>query len=556
MDQLLFDLDSRERILLRNSAEFKEAIKLSSQSESIPGSDSRATLVLREMFRLNQSILEENELGETLRRIVDAAMELTHARRGVLVVRQRGRLRFLAARSAGRDLDSPDEQVSRTLIERTFEEGVGRISTDARQDVTLDSIASVEELGLRSVICVPMAAKGGKRLGVLYLDNSFEEGVFASDDLELVESFCSQAALAWNSAHRREEIKSLVEELRVANERLEGELLVSRREAARRLGDDGKLLDGIVGASPRMRQLFEVVQVVAPTDIPVLITGESGCGKELVARALHRMSDRTDQPFIAENCGAVPDTLLESTLFGHTKGAFTGAEKDRAGLFELANGGTLFLDEIAELPADMQTRLLRVLQEGEVRPVGGQKVLRVKVRVIAATNRDVHEAIESGRFRRDLYYRLQGAEIDVPTLRDRAEDIPLLVEHFLGRQAGDGQTKTVTPEALKRLVRYPWPGNVRELENEVRRLALMCPASVIGPEYLSPAIWEGRASVGSQSTNVPDEVRPLRSIEQEAILNAMKSFGNHRGKVAKALGVSRSTLYLKLKEMGYGDDGK
>ena len=183
-------------------------------------------------------------------------------------------------------------------------------------------------------------------------------------------------------------------------------------------------------------------------------------------------------------------------------------------------------------------------------------MLRVKVRVIAATNRDVHEAIESGRFRRDLYYRLQGAEIDVPTLRDRTEDIPLLVEHFLGRQAGDAQAKTVTPEALKRLVRYPWPGNVRELENEVRRLALMCPASVIGPEYLSPAIWEGRASVGSQSTNVPDEVRPLRSIEQEAILNAMKSFGNHRGKVAKALGVSRSTLYLKLKEMGYGDDGK
>jgi len=296
-----------------------------------------------------------------------------------------------------------------------------------------------------------------------------------------------------------------------------------------------------------------MIEVVAPTDIPVLITGESGTGKELVARAIYRESRRADRPFVAENCGAVPAGLLESALFGHEKGAFTGADRDRPGLFEMAHGGTLFLDEIAEMPLELQTRLLRVLQEGEVRPIGSRRVLNVDVRIIAATNHNVREAIERGKLREDLFYRLEGAEIQLPPLRERAEDIPLLVEHFLEAASGkEGKPKRVSAETMEKLTRYPWPGNARELENEVRRLSVLAPGEQIGPEFLSPQVREGIARRPRQESEGL-EVRPLKEVERDMILQAMRTFEGHRGKVAEALGVSRSTLYLKLRDIGYVD---
>ncbi len=471
-------------------------------------------------------------------------------------MRKLGRLSIVAARAEEEDLPDPESQLSRTVVERTLEEGVGRLATDAREDLSLRSIASVKELGLRSVICVPLRARRAKVLGALYLDNPFECGVFGSTDLELAESFCAQAALAWAAAERRGELAVVLGKLRSANQQLQDELHLSRRDSARRSQREKKQLQGLIGDSPGMRELFHLVQVVAPTDIPVLVTGESGTGKELVARAVHALSSRVHRPFVAENCGAVPRQLLESALFGYVKGAFTGADRDTPGLFRMADGGTLFLDEIGAMPVELQTRLLRVLQAGEVRPLGASRSVKVDVRVVAATNRDVREAMRKGMFREDLYYRLQGAEILVPPLRDRPEDIPLLIEHFLQVLAKQREPKRVDVAAMERVCRYPWPGNVRELENEVRRLVLLCPVQFIRLEYLSQPIREGVSHRRVPSSEGVREVFPLRIVEQEAILNAMKRFGGHRGKVAEALGVCRSTLYLKLKEMGYlGEDG-
>ena len=549
LDEMIADVPSEFREYYRQRSEIKEALHVSAQAESSRPTDQKAKLALQRVFAFSQEILAESSLEELFRKIVDAAISLTQAQRGVLVLQRHGQLNVLAARADGADVIDPETQMSRTILERTLTEGVARISTDASEDLDLRSIASVDELGLRSVLCVPLSVQRPRLLAVLYLDNAFERGVFESDDLELAESFCAQAALAWEASERRDETAHLVEELREANQRLESELHASRRESSRRARRTRKEFEGIVGDSAAIREVFHLVDAVAPTDIPVLITGESGTGKELVARAIHRLSARASQPFVAENCAAVPGSLLESSLFGYVKGAFTGADRDTRGLFELANGGTLFLDEIGELAPELQSSLLRVLQEGEVRPLGASQPIRVDVRIVAATNRDVRVAIREKRFREDLYYRLQGAEIQVPPLRERSEDVPLLVAHLLKAAATVSEPKTVSVDALERLRNYPWPGNVRELENEVRRMALLSSGSIIGSEYLSPPIRDGEY----QATSRPamNHVRPLKIVEQEAILHAMETFNGHRGKVTTALGISRSTLYLKLKELGY-----
>ncbi|HZN59453.1 MAG TPA: sigma-54-dependent Fis family transcriptional regulator, partial [Planctomycetota bacterium] len=430
--------------------------------------------------------------------------------------------------------------------ERTMEEGKPTISTDAREDLSLKSIASVEDLGLRSVLCVPLHGRR-QMSGALYLDNPFERAVFETEDLEITESFCAQALLALRSAERRRQVAELLRQVRAANRKLDGELRLSRREAERGARASGTSFAGMVGDSAALRKVFQLIDAVGPTDIPVLITGESGTGKELAARAIYRQSLRAQRPFVAENCAAVPAALLESALFGHVRGAFTGADSDRAGLFELADGGTLFLDEVAEMPVELQTRLLRVLQEKEVRPVGSKKTVRVDVRIIAATNRDPRKAIEEGRLREDLFYRLEGAIIRLPALRERPGDIPLLVEHFLRESAGGKLAKRVSPEALERLASYSWPGNVRELQNEVRRIALLSPGEVVRMDALSPQIREEASR--PKKENESARIRPLAEVEREAILEALAATGGHRGKAAAALGVSRSTLYLKLRSI-------
>lgn len=311
----------------------------------------------------------------------------------------------------------------------------------------------------------------------------------------------------------------------------------------------------IVGKTPRMRDIFSLITKVCDFKTTVLILGESGTGKELIARAIHHNSNRRKSPFVALNCGAIPETLLESELFGHVKGAFTDAVSDKAGLFVQADGGTLFLDEIGEMPPFLQVKLLRVLQEGEVRPVGAGSARTVDVRVVSATSRDLARDVAEGRFREDLFYRLNVFSITVPPLRERAEDIPILAGHFLEKYGERfGKTgATLSPEALKACMDYRWPGNVRELENCIERGMVLCEEQVIGMECLPESIRMSTPSV-TVSTAVPDDCLSLKQaaeqLERDLIRRVLEKTGGNRTHAARILEISHRALLYKLKEYG------
>ncbi|OGR32241.1 MAG: Fis family transcriptional regulator [Desulfuromonadales bacterium GWD2_61_12] len=307
----------------------------------------------------------------------------------------------------------------------------------------------------------------------------------------------------------------------------------------------------LVGSSEGMQRVFELVRRVAASDATVLLGGESGTGKELVARALHHGSERRERPFVAVNCAAIPSELLESELFGHVKGAFTGAIRERKGKFELADGGTLFLDEVGELPPELQPKLLRALQEREIEPVGGTP-RRIDVRLVAASNRDLEEAMGQGRFREDLYYRLAVIPIELPPLRTRRGDIPLLVRHFLTRH-GAAELK-VSEAALAALCAYDWPGNVRELENAVERMVLLRRGEELDLLDLPPKV-SGRERRPGGVLNLPDEGYSLEALEREAVLEALRRNGWNQTRAAAFLRIPRHTLIYRLEKYGISKEG-
>jgi DNA-binding NtrC family response regulator len=307
-------------------------------------------------------------------------------------------------------------------------------------------------------------------------------------------------------------------------------------------------LSGLIAQSPAMHDILDLVERVAPTDATLLIQGESGTGKEVIAKAVHHASARAARPFVAVNCGAVPETLLESELFGYMRGAFTGAAVNKLGLFEEADGGTLFLDEIAEMPAALQVKLLRALQSGEVRRLGATQAATIDVRVISATNGELAARISQGTFREDLFYRLNVIQIVLPPLRDRREDIPALAEHFLTRSAGKlGRRLRLAPETLERLLRYPWPGNVRELENAIERATILARGEIVEPDDLPPHVSAG-LQLGP-SPALPRQIT-LADAERVHILQTLERFGRNHSGAAEALGIGRTTLWRKLKEYG------
>ncbi len=358
---------------------------------------------------------------------------------------------------------------------------------------------------------------------------------------------------------------------------------------------DGRLSFGdLVAESPAMRSVIKMAERAAQSNIPILIEGESGVGKEVCARAIQGASDRAGKPFVAVNCGAIPDTLIESILFGHEKGAFTGAVDKHIGKFQEANGGTLFLDEIGELRLDMQVKLLRAIQEGEVDPVGAKRPVKVDIRLISATNRNLQQQVEEGKFREDLFYRLNVFPIALPPLRDRREDIPGLVTHFIRRFAVEENKKIVglEPAALEMLSSYNWPGNIRQLENAVFRAVVMCDGECLHPgdfpqvasqlgiavkathddeayernaekRYIpiapphAPALEPGAGAAARAGVNVmgiDGHLRKLEEIEHELIKFAIEKYEGHMSEVARRLGIGRSTLYRKLREMGLDDE--
>jgi two-component system, NtrC family, response regulator HydG len=343
-----------------------------------------------------------------------------------------------------------------------------------------------------------------------------------------------------------DELKILIDKT-LHHRRLEQENLYLKERLADRFD-----LSAIIGRSPAMVQLFETITLVAPSDATVLIQGESGTGKELVANAIHQNSLRGQGPFIKLNCAALPETLLESELFGHERGAFTGATARKAGRFQLADKGSIFLDEIAEMSPATQAKILRVLQEKEFEPVGGGRTVKVDVRVIAASNKDLPAEIEAGRFREDLYYRLNVVQVSVPPLRDRGEDIALLADHFLKLYAEKNQRliKGLTPRALDVFMRYDWPGNVRELENVVERAVILTRGDTVAAAQLPKSLQD---LTGGDQPLPPVNLAPgktLKEIEQEMILKTLEECKGNRTRAAETLGISRRTLQLKLKAYG------
>jgi two-component system response regulator HupR/HoxA len=334
-----------------------------------------------------------------------------------------------------------------------------------------------------------------------------------------------------------------------ANERLRAENLYLRREVERRYS-----FDQIIGSAPSMQRVFEVMEKVAQTDATVLIRGETGTGKEIVARAIHYSGPRRGRRFVAQNCGALPDTLLESELFGHKKGAFTGAHADKKGLFEVADGGTIFLDEIGETEPGMQVRLLRVLQDGEIRPLGSSETRKVDVRVIAATNRDLRKLVSDGRFREDLYYRLRVVEIDLPPLRERRGDIPALAHHFLdvANQKMGRRVRGFTNAAMDRLVAHEWSGNVRELENEIQRaVALGGDAEMLSLDMFSEHLRGAAPAAGAAAplSETRDLNRAVDDLKRRMIAEAVRTTGS-KTRAADRLGIPRQSLQKMMKRLG------
>jgi len=311
----------------------------------------------------------------------------------------------------------------------------------------------------------------------------------------------------------------------------------------------GSACAGIIGKSPAIAKLSKLIHKVADSHANVLIEGESGTGKELVAKAIHAASPRADGVFLGENCAALSESLIESELFGHVRGAFTGAERDRRGLFALADKGTLFLDEVGDMSARIQAKLLRVLQEGEFRPLGGRELMRTDLRIISATNRDLQGLVEAGGFRGDLYYRLNVVGLKLPPLRERVEDIPLLVEHFLERMRG-GPPRGISREALEMLARYPWPGNVRELQNVVERAAVMAAGSVIGVDALPDNVID--YALAERSGPYPDG--GAKPHEMVMIEKALIKFRGDKSKTARFIGWNRPKLYRRMQRFSIPRD--
>jgi two-component system NtrC family response regulator len=318
------------------------------------------------------------------------------------------------------------------------------------------------------------------------------------------------------------------------------------REAAR----ERYSFENIVGTSPAMRQVFEDVSRAAESDATVLLTGESGTGKELFARALHFNSRRRKGPFVTVNFGAIPETLVESELFGYRKGAFTGATEDRTGKFEAAHRGTVFLDEIGEIPLALQPKILRVLQEGEVDRLGATSARKVDFRVVAATNRDLEALVAEGRFREDLYYRVHVIPIRLPPLRERREDIPLLVEHFLLKHARKHERKPprLAPEVFARFDRHDWPGNVRELENLIERIVVLSRGDVVGPELLPLPVSREGPRYGGLAIDIPEDGLRLEEVERALLQEALRRHGGNQSRAARFLGISRQTLIYRMQK--------
>jgi Nif-specific regulatory protein len=508
-----------------------EALYLRPESEwtrlpALAGMARDLALLVRVSTSVN-SIRETETLQRELLRLI---FEVVPAERGaILIVGDGGELVSEFGLERSGDASRPVE-VSRTIIRQVMEEGSAVLAADLIEG-SFDTSESLRAARLSSLLCAPLVLYG-RALGVVYLTATDPSTRFEEEHLQLVTVISGLAAVALNNARH-------VEQLESENSLLRAESHVEH---------------GMVGDSTRMRQVYQFIARVAPTDTTVLIRGESGTGKELAARALHLNSTRRERAFVAINCAALTETLLESELFGHERGAFTGALAQKKGRLEVADGGTLFLDEVGEMSPAMQAKLLRVLQEREFERVGGTRTIRVDVRVVAATNRDLEEAVKTRGFRQDLYYRLNVVSFEMPALRERREDIPLLASYFAAKYSAKFKRKVtgLALEARECLIGYDWPGNVRELENALERAVVLGSTERILPEDLPETVLESSPAEAAHAEAVPPITRyheALREAKRQLILRALEQSSGSFTEAARALGVHPNYLHRLIRNL-------
>ena len=568
-DEDVIELGSQDRVVqmrvgLRDEADTAQVFALKKIEELVP----RATILekddgrLRVLYEVLKRIGGAQDLNEVLVAICESSFKLVPLATHVTIIlrdddeeQPAASTRGGAASAAGyvpvmtrvRGQDAPPSgaiPITRSVFRKVISERAAVVAADAPRDVGQSE--SLMGAQIRSTLGIPLW-KAEEILGVIQVDNR-EAGVLTAHDLDIMAVLAQNASLAVANARVAKRLRAAEDRLKKENTFLKG------KEQERRTGAKAK--DGapeIIGQSAPMRQLLTQLEKVVNTRVTVLIEGETGVGKELVAASVHYRSNRRDRLFVGQNCAAMPETLLESELFGHKKGAFTGAHEDKRGLFEVADGGTLFLDEVTEMPLSLQSKLLRVLQEGEIRPIGATQEKKVNVRIVAATNRNLEKEVAEGRFREDLYYRLKVFPLRVPPLRERREDIPLIATHFLTRFSNEFGKPSggFSQQAMELLQGYDWPGNVRELQNEVQRLVIQVDAGgFVTPEMLSPRVRQVEGMI--------ERVRPTKGtlkemmdqVERWLLIEALREHGNNKTAAAKSLGITREGLHKKLRAFG------
>lgn len=477
----------------------------------------------QQLTELSVKLLGNYNIGDLLNELMDAVVSLTEADKGFIVLLDEDNpenLRIVAARNIHQEsVSRPEEIISDSIVHKVLESKQAIIVSDALEDVNFAQSQSVINLKLCSVMCVPLMVNG-KLLGLIYVGNDRIANLFDTSHLTVLSAFVAQASLILSNA-------MLVEQLTYDNERLLKKL-------------EGQRFGEIIGSCDQMKQVYRTIEKVAPTDVGVLVIGETGTGKELIAHEIHRCSQRHAGPFVTINCGAIPENLLESELFGHLKGSFTGATTTREGKFQAANQGTVFLDEIGEMPLALQVKMLRVLQERRVTKVGSTTPEDLDIRIIAATNQNLEEMTEDGRFRHDLYYRLNVVTLDLPPLRERGNDTILIAKYLMETIAKDLQLphKKMTQAALTGIMLYDWPGNIRQLENRIRKALVLSDGDEVTAEDLG--------FMEDSETTFPSLSEAKERFALSYILESLERHGGNRARTAEALQVDPRTIYRYL----------
>ena len=489
---------------------------------------SRIARNLNVLLKIASSVHSIRGFDELQSEILNSAFEVVPAERGAILldIQKDNSFSTAFARDRSHGNGTP-VRVSRTISRQVIEKGVAILASNVQACQDLAAVESVIKEQVRSIMCVPLAAFG-KTLGCLYLDTADPANLFSDEHLQMAAAIAATSAAALDNASRLQWLEH--ENLRLIAET--------------------NLDHNLVGESPKMKEVFQFLAKVAPTDATVLIQGESGTGKELVARAIHRNSHRSEMPFAPINCAAIPEALLESELFGHERGAFTGAIAQKKGRLEAANGGTVFLDEIGELAPGLQAKLLRVLQERVFERLGSTRTLPLDIRLVAASNRNLEEAVRTGKFRADLFYRLNVLCVLIPPLRDRRDDIQLLARYLVTRytKRTGARPRRITPEALLCLTNYDWPGNVRELENAIERALVLGTSEEIRPEDLPESILEKGTQPGTSNFH-----HKVTETKRQLIVDALDSAKGNYTDAAKSLGIHVNYLHRLIRNLDLRD---